>query len=70
MACCLLDSQSIPQDVTENAIHQALLLGYLSGDPVDESTFEALIEAVTLNPSFQIPFSATPMMSHLGSWVC
>ncbi|NLL36476.1 MAG: hypothetical protein GX256_03005 [Fretibacterium sp.] len=70
MACSLLEARSVPTDVTENAIHQALLLGFMSGDPVDPMTFEVLFEAVSLNPSFQIPFVISPTFSDKGVWVC
>ena len=70
MACSLLDARSIPTDVTESAIHQALMMGYMSGDPVDAQTFEILFEAVALNPSFQISLKADPLSAHRGPWVC
>lgn len=70
MAYCLFEAQSVPADVTENTIQQAVLLGTVSGDPVDEATFEALLEAVTLNPSFRIPFSVASVSESVSTWVC
>jgi hypothetical protein len=70
MAYCLLNSQSVSSDVTENAIQQAVTLGSMSGAAVDVQTFEALFHAVTLNPSFKIPFSFASSLTPFNSWVC
>ena len=48
MASCLMDSQSVPPEVTERAIQQALVLGVMSGTAIDVSTFESLFDAVVL----------------------
>ncbi len=69
MAYSLLSSKSIPQNITENVIHQALMLGFVNGEPVDEMTFRALFEAVTLNPSFQVVSPMFSMMNYSSSWV-
>lgn len=70
MAHCLLNSQSVPMTVTENAIQQAVMLGSINGAPVDVQTFEVLFHAVTLNPSFKIPFSVTSFLTSFNFWVC
>ncbi len=70
VACSLLDAQSVPPDVTENAIQQAVVLGSMSGTAIDAQTFEALLEAVSLNPSFRIPFSVATPLTPFNSWVC
>jgi hypothetical protein len=70
MASCLLDSQSVPSDVTENVIQQAVVLGTMSDSKVDIQTFEALFHAVTLNPMFKIPFSAVASPLPFNPWVC
>ena len=66
----LLDSQSVPPDVTESAVQQAVALGSLSGEEVDAQTFEALFHAVTLNPSFKIPLWFISTAASSGTWVC
>jgi hypothetical protein len=70
VAYCLLSSRSVPVDVTENAIQQAVILGSISDAAVDASTFEALFEAVTLNPSFRIPCLATTNLISSNTWLC
>jgi hypothetical protein len=70
MAYCLLNSQYVPLDVTENAIQQAVMLGSVSGAAVDAQTFEVLFHVVTLNPSFKIPFSVSSFFTSFNSWVC
>jgi hypothetical protein len=55
MVYSLLNSGNVPLNVTENTIQQAVALGTLNEVPVDAQTFEALLAAVTLNPSFRIP---------------
>jgi predicted Zn-dependent peptidase len=70
MASCLLNSLSVSPDVPENAIQQAVVLGTLSGSAVDIQTFEALFQAVTLDPLFKIPFSAVNFLSGCNTWVC
>ncbi|MDR2136920.1 MAG: hypothetical protein LBO68_01410 [Synergistaceae bacterium] len=70
MAYCLLNSQSVSSNVTENAIQQAVALGTISGAAVDLPTFEALFYAVALNPSFAIPFSFASCLVPCDSRVC
>jgi hypothetical protein len=70
MASCLLDSQSVPPGVTENAIQQAVVLGTMSDSKIDIQTFEALFHVVTLNPLFRIPFSAVAPVLPCNPWVC
>ncbi|MDR1375893.1 MAG: hypothetical protein LBJ22_00160 [Synergistaceae bacterium] len=70
MAYCLLNSQSVAMDITENAIQQAVMLGSMSGSAIDVQTFEVLFHAVTLNPSFKIPFSVASFLTSFNSWVC
>ena len=70
MAYGLLGSQSIPPDVTENAVQQAVALGSLSGEEVDVQTFEALFHPVALNPSFQIPVWFVSTIAPSGTWIC
>ena len=70
MAYCLLNSQSVPSQVTENAIQQAVALGTMGGAAVDLQTFEALFYAVTLNPSFSIPFAFASCLTPFDSRVC
>jgi hypothetical protein len=70
MASCLLNSQSVPPDVTENVIQQAVVLGTMSDSKIDIQTFEALFYAVTLNPLFKIPFSAAAPLLPFSHWVC
>ena len=70
MAYGLLNSQSVPLDVTENAIQQAVTLGSASGTEIDAQTFEALFYAVTLNPAFELASAFASSMTHFGSWVC
>jgi hypothetical protein len=70
MASCLLDSQSVPPDVTENVIQQAVVLGTMSDSQIDIQTFEALFHVVTLNPLFKIPFSAAAPLLPFNPWVC
>lgn len=70
LACCLMDSHTVPHDVTENAIQQAVLLGTMSGTAIDVQTFEALLEAISLNPSFTIPFSGMTSLKPSCYWVC
>ena len=70
MAYCLLGSQFVSQDVTENAIQQAVTLGALSGASIDAQTFEALFHAAALNPSFRLPFAPPLSMTPFSPWVC
>ena len=70
MASCLLDSQSVPPEVTERAIQQALVLGVMSGTAIDASTFESLFDAVVLDPKFRIPFVVPVSLPPSGAWVC
>jgi hypothetical protein len=70
MAFCLLNSQSVPPDITENAIQQAVVLGTMSDSKVDIQTFEALFNVVTLNPMYKIPFSAAASLLPFDPWVC
>jgi hypothetical protein len=70
MAYCLLDSQSVRIDITENTIQQAVTLGTLSGVEVDVQTFEVLFHAVALNPEFKLPFAFTISTMPFSSWVC
>ncbi len=70
VAYCLMNARTIPPDVTEKTILQAVVLGSLSGAAVDARTFEALLEVITLNPSFRIPFSVMTSLNSYGSWVC
>jgi hypothetical protein len=70
MASCLLNSQFVPPDVTENVIQQAVVLGTMSDSKIDVQTFEALFQAVTLNPLFKVPFSAAASLLPLNPWVC
>jgi hypothetical protein len=70
MAYGLLDSQSVPPDVTESAVQQAVALGSLSGEEVDAQTFEALFHAVSLNPSFKLPVWFVSMAAPSDTWVC
>lgn len=70
MASCLLDSQSVPPEVTERAIHQALILGVMSGSSIDASTFESLFRTIVLDPKFRIPFLVPVSLPASGSWVC
>ena len=66
----LLDSISVPHDVTERAVQQAVALGSISGQKIDAMTFEALFHAVTLNPSFKIPFWIVSTVSPSRTWIC
>jgi len=66
----LLDSQSVPPDVTESAVQQAVALGSLSGEEVDAQTFEALFHAVSLDPSFKIPFWFVSTFDPSDTWIC
>ena len=70
MAYGLLDSQSVPPAVTESAVQQAVALGSMSGEEVDAQTFEALFHAVTLNPSFQLPFWFISTTAPSDTWIC
>ena len=70
VAYCLMSSQTVSLDITEKAIQQAVVLGSMSGTAVDAATFEALFEAVALDPSFRIPFSATTSLNPSNVWVC
>jgi len=70
MASCLMDSQSVPPEVTERAIQQALVLGVMSGTAIDVSTFESLFDAVVLDPKFKIPFVVPVSLPPSGAWVC
>ncbi len=70
MASCLMDSQSVPPEVTERAIQQALVLGVMSGSPIDVPTFESLFEAVALDPTYKVPFAVSVSLPSSGSWVC
>ena len=66
----LLDSKSVPSDVTESAVEQAVTLGSISGEEVDARTFEALFHAVALNPSFKIPLWFVSTVASYGVCVC
>jgi hypothetical protein len=70
MAYCLLNSQSVSMSVTESAIQQAVMLGSINGAAVDVQTFEVLFHAVTLDPSFKLPFPVTSFLTSFNSWVC
>ena len=68
MAYGLLGSRSVPHDVTESAVQQAVNLGSISGEEVDAQTFEVLFHAVSLNPSFMmITCPAMPMAVYVSS---
>ena len=66
----LLGSQSISPDVTESAVQQAVALGTFSGEEVDTQTFEALLHAVSLNPSFKIPYWFISTDTSSDTWIC
>ena len=66
----LLGSQSVPPDVTESAVQQAVILGSFSGEEIDAQTFEALFHAVALNPSFKIPFWFFSAEVPSDTWIC
>jgi hypothetical protein len=70
MAYGLLDSQSVPPDVTESAVQQAVALGSLSGEEIDAQTFKALFHALALNPSFKIPIWFVSTIAPSGMWIC
>ena len=70
LASSLLHSQSVSPETTERAIHQALLLGRASESSIDGETFESLVEAVAMDPSFTIPIMLLPSMPPSGNWVC
>ena len=70
MASCLMDSKSVSPELTERAIQQALVLGILSESPIDASTFESLVRAVTLDPAFKIPFIMPVALPPSGVWIC
>ncbi|MDR3230654.1 MAG: hypothetical protein LBT65_04375 [Synergistaceae bacterium] len=70
LAYCLLSSATVPSEVTENAMQQAVALGSVSDLIIDAQTFQALLEAVTLNPSFRIPFSVTTSLTPSSPWLC
>ena len=70
MVCGLLDSTSVPHDLTENAVQQAVNLGSMNGEEVDAQTFEALFHAITLNPSFKIPFWFASAVAPNRMWIC
>ena len=70
MVCGLLDSKSIPHDLTENAVLQAVNLGSMNEEEVDIRTFEALFRAMSLNPSFKIPFWFVPTVAPSDTWIC
>jgi hypothetical protein len=70
VAYCLLSSRTVPLDVTENTIQQAVALGSMGEIAIDASTFEALLEAVTLNPAFRIPCSVTTNLISSNPWLC
>ena len=70
MAYGLLSSLSVPPDVTESAVQQAVTLGAFSGEEVDVKTFEILFHAVSLNPSFKIPLWFISTAAPSGAWVC
>jgi hypothetical protein len=65
----LLNSLSVPPSVIESAVQQAVALGSMSGEKIDAQTFEALVHAVVLNPSFKIPYLfASPVPR--CTWIC
>jgi len=70
MVCGLLDSKSIPHDLTENAVQQAVNLGSINGEGIDVRTFEALFHAVSLNPSFKVPFWFISTVAQNRTWIC
>ena len=70
MVCSLLDSKSIPHDLTENAVQQAVNLGSMHEEEIDIQTFEALFHVVALNPSLQIPFWPGPTAVPHRTWIC
>ena len=70
MAYRLLNSQSVPPDVAENTIQQAVTLGSISGAVVDVQTFEVLFHVVSLNPAFELPFVFYSPLTLSNSWVC
>ena len=70
MAYGLLGSLSVPPDVTESAVQQAVTLGAFSGEEVDVKTFEILFHAVSLNPSFKIPLWFISAAAPSGAWIC
>lgn len=70
VAYCLMNAGTASPDITEKTIQQAVVLGSLSGIAVDAPTFEALFEAVTLDPSFRIPFPVTTSLNPSSAWIC
>ena len=66
----LLGSRSVPLDVTESAVQQAVILGSSSGEEIDGETFEALFHAVALNPSFKVPFWSISTTVPSDTWIC
>ena len=70
MVCGLLDSQSIPHGLTENAVQQAVNFGSIKEEEVDIQTFEALFHAVSMDPSFQLPFWFFSAGNPYRTWIC
>ena len=70
LAASLMDSQSVPHETTEKALQQALMLGLASDSSIDEETFETIVEAIALDPSFRVPVLFFPFLPPTGNWVC
>ena len=70
MVCGLLNSKSVPHNLTENAVQQAVNLGSMNEEEIDAHTFEALFHAVSLNPSFKVPFWFASTVAPYRMWIC
>lgn len=70
MASGLMASQNISCEVMEKALQQALLLGVACGSQTDELTFQSLLEAISLDPSFQVPVMSLPSLPGGTSRMC
>lgn len=63
-------TEEIPLEITERAIQEAVSLGALKNSAVEASLFEAIVDALLDDWSFEIPGSPSEKMYPSSCWIC
>lgn len=63
-------TEEVPLDITERAIQEAVSIGMLKNSTVDALLFEALVDALLDDRSFEIPGSPLEKMYPSSCWIC
>lgn len=63
-------TEEVPLDITERAIQEAVSLGALKNSAVDAVLFEAIVDAILDDRSFEIPGSPCEKVYPSSCWIC